>query len=62
LRVPGGIGGKMEYSVSIIGKNIQTKGEIFLCDDNGISIISDIVSYCHIDLSPFILFLLRMIQ
>jgi hypothetical protein len=49
LRVPGGTGGKMEYSVSIIGKNIQAKGEIFLCDDNGISIISDIVSYYHID-------------
>ncbi len=49
MRVPGGIGGKMEYSVSIIEQNIQTKGEIFLCDDNEISIISDIVSYYHID-------------
>jgi hypothetical protein len=44
FRIPGGITGKVEYSISTIDKNIQTKGEIFLCDDNGISIISDIVS------------------
>jgi hypothetical protein len=44
FRLPGGQAGKVEYSVSIINQNIKTKGEIFLCDDNGISIISDIVS------------------
>jgi hypothetical protein len=44
FRVPGGNGGKVEYSVSTPNKVIQAKGEIFLCDDNGISIISDIVS------------------
>ena len=44
FRVPGGSGGKVEYSVSTPDKNLQIKGEIFLCDDNGISIISDIVS------------------
>jgi hypothetical protein len=48
VRVPGGTGGKVEYFVSTIDKNIQTKGEIFLCDDNGISIISDIVKYIYI--------------
>jgi hypothetical protein len=45
FRVPGGSGGKVEYSVSTPDKHLQTKGEIFLCDDNGISIISDIVSF-----------------
>ncbi|CAF1466096.1 unnamed protein product [Adineta ricciae] len=42
FRVSGGTGGKVEYSVSTVDKNIQKKGEIFLCDDNGISVISDI--------------------
>ncbi|UJR34269.1 hypothetical protein I4U23_021673 [Adineta vaga] len=42
FRVPGGSGGKVEYSVSTIDKNLQKKGEIFLCDDHGISFISDI--------------------
>jgi len=46
--VPGGTGGKVEYFVSTIDKNIQTKGEIFLCDNNGISIISDIVKDIYI--------------
>jgi hypothetical protein len=45
FRVPGGNGGKVEYSVSTPDKILQTKGEIFLCDDNGISVISDIVRY-----------------
>jgi hypothetical protein len=45
FRVPGGRAGKVEYFVSTIDNKIQTKGEIFLCDDNGISIISDIVSH-----------------
>jgi hypothetical protein len=45
FRVPGGSGGKVEYSVSTPDKHLQTKGEIFLCDDNGISIISDIVGF-----------------
>jgi hypothetical protein len=45
FRVPGGSGGKVEYSVSTTDKTLQTKGEIFLCDDNGISVISDIVSF-----------------
>lgn len=44
FRVSGGTGGKVEYSVSTLDKRIQSKGEIFLCDDDGISIISDIVS------------------
>lgn len=44
FRVPGGSGGKVEYTVSSTNKGLQAKGEIFLCDDNGISIISDIVS------------------
>ncbi|CAF3514248.1 unnamed protein product [Rotaria socialis] len=42
LLVTGGTYGKLEYFVSARGEKIQTKGEIFLCDDNGISIISDI--------------------
>ncbi|CAF1076157.1 unnamed protein product [Rotaria sordida] len=42
FRIPGGSGGKVEYSASTFDKTIQTRGEIFLCDDNGISIISDI--------------------
>lgn len=41
LRVPGG---KVEYFVSTNDGNLRSKGEIFLCDDNGISIISDIVN------------------
>jgi hypothetical protein len=44
LRVPGGSGGKVEYFVTTPDKSLQKKGEIFLCDDNGISVISDIVS------------------
>jgi len=40
--VPGGSGGKVEYSVSTPSKTITASGEIFLCDDNGISVISDI--------------------
>ena len=44
FRVPGGVGGKVEYSVSTVDKSVQAKGEIFLCDDQGISFISDIVS------------------
>ncbi|CAF1632905.1 unnamed protein product, partial [Adineta ricciae] len=39
LRIPGG---KVEYFVSTNDGNLRSKGEIFLCDDNGISIISDI--------------------
>ena len=48
LRIPGG---KVEYFVSTNDGNLRSKGEIFLCDDNGISIISDIVnksiSFCQ---------------
>ena len=44
FRLPGGTGGKVEYSVSTVDRKHRSKGEIFLCDDNGISIISDIVS------------------
>lgn len=43
FRVSGGTGGKVEYFVSTTDQKIRSKGEIFLCDDNGISIISDIV-------------------
>lgn len=52
FRVVGGSGGKVEYSVTTLDKTIQEKGEIFLCDDNGISVISDIVSI-------YLLFLLK---
>jgi hypothetical protein len=44
FRIPGGNEGKVEYSVSRANEAIQATGEILLCDDNGISIISDIVS------------------
>jgi hypothetical protein len=49
FRVPGGSGGKVEYSASTPDKTLQAKGEIFLCDDNGISVISDIVRICQIN-------------
>ena len=49
FRVPGGQGGKVEYSVSTPNQELQARGEIFLCDDNGISIISDIVSSIFFD-------------
>ncbi|CAF1112169.1 unnamed protein product [Didymodactylos carnosus] len=39
---PGGNGGKVTYTVSTPNKKLQAKGEIYLCDDNGISFISDI--------------------
>src|ERR1700722_5874376 len=41
FRVPGGKGGKVEYSVSTPDQRLKSTGEIFLCDDNGISFISD---------------------
>lgn len=44
FRVSGGTQGKVEYTMSTIDGNIRSKGEIFLCDDDGVSIISDIVS------------------
>jgi hypothetical protein len=44
VRMPGGTGGKVEYLLSTVDRKHRSKGEIFLCDDNGISIISDIVS------------------
>jgi phosphatidate phosphatase APP1 len=34
--------GKIFYQVSVINKNLQKNGEIYLCDDNGITFISDI--------------------
>jgi hypothetical protein len=60
--VPGGNGGKVEYSVSTPDKALQVKGEIFLCDDNGISIISDIVSIYRIEDSLMKYTNIRMIQ
>jgi len=42
FRQPGGNGGKLLYQVSVEKKNIRTTGEIYLCDDNGITFISDI--------------------
>ena len=36
---------KIPYSVSTKEKDLEMFGEIFLCDDNGISIISDIVRF-----------------
>jgi phosphatidate phosphatase APP1 len=35
-------GDKVLYQVSVINKNLQTTGEVYLCDDNGITFISDI--------------------
>jgi len=35
-------GNKILYQTSVVNKNLQTTGEIYLCDDNGITFISDI--------------------
>jgi phosphatidate phosphatase APP1 len=42
FRQPGGNGGKVLFQASVPNKNLQTTGEIYLCDDNGITFISDI--------------------
>ncbi|CAF3375956.1 unnamed protein product [Rotaria socialis] len=42
FRISGGSGGRVEYSVSTYDNKTHAKGEVFLCDDNGISVISDI--------------------
>jgi phosphatidate phosphatase APP1 len=42
FRQPGGNGGKIVFQASVSKKNIRTTGEIYLCDDNGITFISDI--------------------
>jgi phosphatidate phosphatase APP1 len=34
--------GKLLYQTSVVNKNIQALGEIYLCDDHGITFISDI--------------------
>jgi len=39
---PGGNGGKVLFQISVPNKNLQTISEIYLCDDNGITFISDI--------------------
>jgi phosphatidate phosphatase APP1 len=33
---------KILYQISVVNKNLQTTGEIYLCNDNGITFISDI--------------------
>ncbi|CAF1136356.1 unnamed protein product [Rotaria sp. Silwood1] len=42
LRQTGSGGGKVLFQASVRNTNIQGTGEIFLCDDNGITFISDI--------------------
>ncbi|CAF1295112.1 unnamed protein product [Adineta ricciae] len=42
LRQPGGNGGKVTFQASIPKKNIKTQGEVYLCDDEGVTFISDI--------------------
>jgi phosphatidate phosphatase APP1 len=42
FRQPGGNGGKVLFQVSVPKKNLQTISEVYLCDDNGITFISDI--------------------
>ena len=42
FRQSGGNGGKILFQASVPKKKIQTTGEIYLCDDNGITFISDI--------------------
>jgi len=42
FRQPGGNGGKVLFQASTPNKKITTTGEIYLCDDNGITFISDI--------------------
>ncbi|CAF0903040.1 unnamed protein product [Adineta steineri] len=42
FRQPGGAGGKVLFQASVPKKTIKTTGEIFLCDDNGMTFISDI--------------------
>jgi len=42
FRQPGGNGGKIVFQASVPKKNIRARGEIYLCDDNGITFISDI--------------------
>ena len=44
FRLPEETAGKVEYFISTTDKSSHSKGEIFLSDDRGISIISDIVS------------------
>jgi len=42
FRQPGGTGGKVLFQASVPNKKIKTTGEIYLCDDDGITFISDI--------------------
>ena len=42
FRQPGGNGGKVLFQASVDKKNLKTTGEIYLCDDNGVTFISDI--------------------
>lgn len=42
FRQPGGNGGKVLYQVSAMDKGLRATGEIYLCDDNGVTFISDI--------------------
>ncbi|CAF3569262.1 unnamed protein product [Rotaria sordida] len=42
FRQPGGNGGKVLFQVSVPKRNLYATGEIYLCDDHGITFISDI--------------------
>ena len=42
FRQPDGFGGKVLFQASVPGRNLRTTGEIYLCDDSGITFISDI--------------------
>ena len=42
LRQPGGNGGKVVFQASVANKQISATGEIFLCENQGVTFISDI--------------------
>lgn len=42
FRQPGGNGGKVFYQVSPMHSDLRSIGEVYLCDDNGVTFISDI--------------------
>jgi len=42
FKQPGGNGGQVLFQVSTPDKKLKAAGEVYLCDDNGISFISDI--------------------
>ncbi len=42
FRQPGGNGGKVLFQISVPDKNLRRVGEVYLCDNHGITFISDI--------------------